>query len=184
MARLADHVGATVRVGGLIVDVMHDSISIDDGTAIGHVVLTGEAATYLPLLEPADAVNIVGRVRRSDGGTLEVVADAGSAVARVGDPTLGEAEDAAIEPAEPGVAGGPESMDPRPRAPMAAGGGLLDTGPLGAGLAAPLTGLVSLAAISLASVGITILRRRRADRRLARKVVQRLAALTRPIDTA
>jgi hypothetical protein len=177
--RLADHVGELVRVGGLVVEVAQDAITIDDGTAISRVVLTGEAAAFLPLLEPADAVNIVGRVRRRGDDGFEVVADAGSAIARVGDPTLDEPL-----PDAP-IADSASSADPttaKPGTPRAVG--LLETADLGGGLGAPLTGIASLAIVSLASIAVTILRRRRADRRLAKRVVERLATLTRPPDPA
>ena len=70
LVALADHVGQTVRVGGLVAELAPDGFRLDDGTAIGRIVLTGEAADYLPLIDPGDALNATGRVEvDGDGAT-------------------------------------------------------------------------------------------------------------------
>ena len=74
LVTLADHVGQTVRVGGLVAELAPDGFRLDDGTAIGRVVLTGEAADYLPLIDPGDALNATGRVE-VDGEEPRVVVD-------------------------------------------------------------------------------------------------------------
>ena len=67
---LATLIGRTVRVGGLVVDLRSDGFTLDDGTAIGHVVLAGQAADAVDLIEPGDAINVTGRVEvRPDGRT-------------------------------------------------------------------------------------------------------------------
>ncbi len=88
LSDLAGLVGTTVRVGGLVTDLQPGGFRLDDGTAIGTVVLRAAAADLLPLIESGDAVNVAGRVeferigpdrggrgsgdgqprRRSDGG--------------------------------------------------------------------------------------------------------------------
>ena len=60
-------IGQTVRVGGLVVDLQPDGFTLDDGTAIGRVVLRGTALDRLALIEPDDALNAIGRVASRDG---------------------------------------------------------------------------------------------------------------------
>ena len=67
LATLDDHVGAIVRVGGLVVAKTADGFTLDDGTAIGRVQLGGEAAAFLGLIETGDALGIVGRVSVAAG---------------------------------------------------------------------------------------------------------------------
>ena len=64
---LAPFAGKLVRVGGLVVDLRTDGFTLDDGTAIGRIVLRGAALELLPLIEPDDALNAIGRVETSDG---------------------------------------------------------------------------------------------------------------------
>ena len=75
-----------------------DGFLLDDGTAIGKIVLTGEAAEYLPLIEPGDALNATGRVE-ADGTGFRIVVDEAAGLVRVGDPTAASAELAAGAPA-------------------------------------------------------------------------------------
>ena len=65
---LAAHVGASVRVGGLVTELVSDGFLLDDGTAIGRVALAGEAAEYLPLIEPGDALNATGTIEADGEG--------------------------------------------------------------------------------------------------------------------
>ena len=60
-------IGGLVRVGGLVVDLRPDGFTLDDGTAIGRVVLRGPALERLALIEPDDALNAIGRVEAGDG---------------------------------------------------------------------------------------------------------------------
>ncbi len=73
LADLASIVGATVRVGGLVLDVRPDGFVLDDGTAHAPVVLRDDAADWIPLIEPGDAINVIGRVERLDDDALGVV---------------------------------------------------------------------------------------------------------------
>ncbi len=56
-----------------------DGFTLDDGTALGRIVLDGEAAASRDLVEPGDAINVVGRVVPSgeagDGEFVVVVDD-------------------------------------------------------------------------------------------------------------
>ena len=85
LVALADHVGLVVRVGGLVTELTPDGFLLDDGTAIGTIVLVGEAAEYLPLIEPGDALNATGRVE-ADGTGFRIVVDEAAGLVRVGDP--------------------------------------------------------------------------------------------------
>ena len=75
---LAPFAGRLVRVGGLVVDLRPDGFTLDDGTAIGRIVLRGAALELLPLIEPDDALNAIGRVEALDGGLVVVVDDPGA----------------------------------------------------------------------------------------------------------
>jgi len=166
LAHLADHLGETVRVGGLIVDLTSAGVSLDDGTAVSGVVLEGAAGEYLPLLEPGDAINVTGRVERRAKELIVAVQDP-AGLARVGD--LAEPPSAppvpTPEPTRVAVA-------PRTASTDAFGLGIPGT-----------AGLASLVLISLASAGVTVLRRRQLrDRVLAR--VGREAATQRPAEAA
>ena len=77
--------GRTVRVGGLVGDLVPGGFTLDDGTATGPVVLEGAAADLLPLIEPGDAINVVGRIESTDRGWTVVVADP-AGIVLAGDP--------------------------------------------------------------------------------------------------
>ena len=167
LADLESIVGATVRVGGLVLDARPDGFVLDDGTEHAPVVLRGEATDWIPLIEPGDAVNVVGRVERLDDGILGVVVTDPAAIVLGSDPAaLGSAASPSAGPSRTGVA---EAAGDRPRT---AGLGD-DLGVLpGAG-----AGVASLLGISLASVAVTLLRRRQARRLLAARVAARLSAI-------
>ena len=81
-----------VRVGGLVVDIRQDGFLLDDGTAHAPVVLRDEAADWIPLIEPEDAINVIGRVERLDDGALGVVVTDPGAIVLGSDPaTMGAA---------------------------------------------------------------------------------------------
>ncbi len=77
---LESALGRTVRVGGLVVDLRSDGFTLDDGTATGPIVLTGDADSLVDLIEPCDAINVTGRVERRPDGELAVVVDDPTAV--------------------------------------------------------------------------------------------------------
>ncbi len=78
------HLGERVRIGGLVVDLEPDGFTVDDGSATGRVVLVGEAADYLGLIEPGDAIEAGGRVGAAGDGAASVVVSAAADLVRVG----------------------------------------------------------------------------------------------------
>jgi hypothetical protein len=163
LASLADHVGRTVRVGGLVAALEPDGFTLDDGTAVGRVALGGAAAEYLPLLEPGDAVNAIGRVVE-DGEGFRVVVEDPAGIARVGDPST-----ATIT-----AASGATGIDPVGQTATEAQGSRLAGGLLGIADPGGL-GVLGAVLIGLASVAVTALRRHRARRLVALRVAARLA---------
>ena len=158
--------GATVRVGGLVLDVRPDGFVLDDGTAHAPVVLRDAAAEWIPLIEPGDAINVIGRVERLDDDALGVVVTDPAAI------VLGS------DPVATGPAGLPPASPAAKELAQDAGAGVKSAGfgdDLG-GLPGAGAGLASLLGISLASVGVTLLRRRKARRLLAARVAARLSA--------
>ncbi len=166
-------VGTDVRVGGLVVELRPDGFTLDDGTAIGRVVLAGQAADSTDLIEPGDAINVTGVVAIQSDGLAAVVVDDPAAI--VLGSTLGD-----VEPS------------PTPGSPVASAGagdtsGLRTAGLGDAAMGIPGAGagLAGALSIGLLSVVVTVLRRRQARRLLASRVAARLAAVggPRPADT-
>jgi hypothetical protein len=165
IADLADHVGRVVRVGGLVVSLWPDGVTIDDGTEVGRIVLRGPAADYLPLLEAGDAINATGTVERQASELLVAVTDA-AGIARVGDPTI--AESSMVSPSPWREANAPDST-------VAAA-----TGPFGA-VGIPDAGLATIVLLSISSAVMTLVLRRGGRVRAAALAarVRRLAARQR-----
>jgi pyruvate/2-oxoglutarate dehydrogenase complex dihydrolipoamide acyltransferase (E2) component len=162
LSRLAVHLGETVRVGGLIVDLAAGGVSLDDGTAVAQIALEGDAGEYLALLEPGDAINATGRVERRDRALVVAVHDP-AGLTRVGD--------LAEPPSDPPV--------PEPEATAAAVAPLTATSdPVGLGLPGT-AGVASLVLISLASVGVTFLRHRQLRRGPLFRMVAKLPVIGR-----
>ncbi len=180
---LADHVGAIVRVGGLVSAVEPDGLVVDDGTAEGRIALTGEAGAYLPLLEPDDALNAVGRVVLREGRPIVEVSDP-AGLLRVGnlgepvslEPSASVADRAAgapeAGPAEPALAADDAAAARQTSLSVAAGGGTTELPMPG--------GLVVLAVVLALAVALATVRRRRLEQDLGRRVAARLAAFRRP----
>jgi hypothetical protein len=164
LADLAARTGTLVRVGGLVRDLRPTGFVLDDATATAPVLVVADAAVLLPLIEPGDAVNVVGRVIDADAGPAIQVGDP-AGLALLPQPSLIEAGSA--EPSAPG-------RTASAAAPIRSAGmdGVLDA-PTGLG-----AGLLSLGLMTLLSVVVTILRRRHAERLLAARVTARLTALT------
>ena len=170
---LDTRIGGLVRVGGLVVDLEPDGFTLDDGTAIGRVVLRGPALERLALIEPDDALNAIGRVEAGTAGAIVVVDDP-AGIIQAGDPIAaapGASPEASVGPSTapsgtPGTLGGAAGR-------LAGLGGTL---PFDAGIA----GLGTLAAISAASVAVTLLRRASSRRRLSARIAGRLATFAAP----
>jgi DNA/RNA endonuclease YhcR with UshA esterase domain len=170
LAVLADHVGALVRVGGLVASVGAGEFQLDDGTAIGSVVLRGEAAAFLDLIHAGDAIGLVGRVERAGSG-LRVGVDDPAGLVRLGG--LGE-----IVPIS-----ATSGLVPSPAPDSVPGSAAAPGQPTGmAGDGWPV--MIGLTVACLAVVGAMRLRRHRADRRLAAVVLGRVAGLRRTIRVA
>jgi hypothetical protein len=171
LSQLGEHVGQRVRVGGLVVELAPDGFTLDDGSAAGRIVLAAEAASFLGLIEPGDAVELAGRAEADDAGGARLVVEAAADVLRVG--ALGASVDPAApstDPAAPGSTGDPSG--PSASVARAAGlGGLPDLTVAGAGW---------LALVVALSVAVTLVRRRRARRGLAARIAARLAVLAGP----
>ncbi len=168
---LATFLGRQVRVGGLVVDLTTDGFTLDDGTAIGRVILRGAALDDLVLVEPDDALNAIGRVESTADGPVIVVDDP-AGVIRAGDPVA----------ADPSVDPSPEAVGPTAVASAGgqSGGRLagLGGGPLS--LDPGAAGLGTLLAISAASLAVTLLRRAHARRRVAARIAGRLTTFAGP----
>jgi hypothetical protein len=127
------------------------------------VVLEGEAAELLTLIEPGDAINASGTVESIDGELVVVVRDP-AGIALAADPTAGDPT---------------ARTDGAPGTTPVVGAG----DPTEAGLGDPpggipgAAGIGTLLAISVVSLGVTGLRRWQARRRLGARVAARLAAI-------
>jgi hypothetical protein len=77
LASLADHLGATVRVGGLVTAVDPAGIRLDDGTATVLLAFEGPAADLASLLQPGDALDATGTPVARDELVLVVTDPAG-----------------------------------------------------------------------------------------------------------
>lgn len=175
-ADLAGAVDSVVRVGGLVTGLADDGFLVDDGTAIGRVTLTGAALEHLPLIEPGDAVNVIGRVTRLDDGSFALVVDDPAAISLGSDPLAGAG--ASAMDGETGTVAGPSGAVGTDADARGAGLGALSAGLLDdlAGVPGAGAGLASLVAICLTSLAVTAIRRRHAQRLLAVRVAGRLAA--------
>jgi hypothetical protein len=164
---LAVFAGQTVRVGGLVVDLRPTGLLLDDGTLVGQVVLRGAALELLPLLEPDDAINAIGRVELHPDGPVVVVDDPGGII-QAGEPV------AVTAPSGPnGASAGSGSAISPDASPSTRLAGLADTtGTPWAGLA----GIGTLVALSLASLAFTLGRRAHAQRRIAARIAARVDA--------
>ena len=161
-----------MRVGGLVVELAPDGFTLDDGSATGRIVLTGEAAQFLGLVEPGDAVEATGRVEAGDeiDGPRLVVEGAADLV-RAGD--LGG------PPASAQPSGGPPVSSGTPTDSASPGGVTQEAG-LG-GLPDPtVAGAGWVLLMAVVSVAVTLIRRRRVRRALQVRIAARLAGLAGP----
>jgi hypothetical protein len=148
-------------------DLTAGGFMLDDGTAVGSIVVTGEALEQLALVEPDDIVNVVGIVTRRATDWI-VIASAPDAIGRAGDP-IATIEDGPSDPETSDPAAPPSLVD-------LAGFDLPGTGPAG------LAGLGTLVALSVISLIVTFaIRRQRARLALAGRISRRLAAVAGPV---
>jgi hypothetical protein len=173
---LAAHTGQLVRVGGLVVDLRPDGFTLDDGTAIGRIVLRGPALELLPMVEPDDALNAIGRVEAVTDGFVVVVEEPGGIIL-AGDPVAAGAALAGASPSDV-TPSGDGDLEAAGTSRLAGFGGA--PWPVDAGAA----GIGTLLAISALSVAVTLLRRSRSRRRLAARIAGRLASFATPTGTS
>jgi hypothetical protein len=166
---LAAHVGTRVRVGGLVTTLESDGFRLDDGTAIGRVVLADGAAPLLEVLEPGDALNATGTPEQRDELVL-VIGDAAD-VELVGD--LGASAEADPSPSTDELA----ATDPDRAARTASLGRGMGVDPASAGVG-------TLVLVTTLSIAVTLARRHRAQRVLRQRILARLEAIGRGGDPA
>ena len=95
--------GRLVQVSGIVTRVDGSIVSLDDGTAIGRLMLTGEAAAFLDLVEVADPLEVDGRVSADGTGPFLLVTDP-MGVRQAGDPG-GDPGPGAASPQAPAASG-------------------------------------------------------------------------------
>ena len=164
-------VGRLVRVGGLVVDLRSDGFTLDDGTAIGRVVLRAAALDRIGLVEPDDALNAIGRVEATADGPVVVVDDSGG-ISEAGDPVAAAPSVQASLMAVGASASREAGVGATGRFAGLAGGSL----PFDAGAA----GLGTLLAVSVFSLVVTLLRRVQAHRQMTARIRSRLATFAGP----
>jgi hypothetical protein len=164
---LPGRVGNQVRVGGLVETTQSDGFRLDDGTAVARVRLVGAATDLAGSIVVGDALNATGRVVRdpTSGEVLVEVDDPGGIVL-AGD--LGGPDPAADQATAAAASDPAACADP---------GGVTLGGAL-SGPALPEVSAIGLILISIASLAVSVLRRRRMQRRLAARIATRLAAIT------
>ena len=62
LVAIDEHVGATVRVGGLVAGLEADGFRLDDGTAVARIILRAQRSTSLSDIVADDALSAIGRV--------------------------------------------------------------------------------------------------------------------------
>jgi hypothetical protein len=168
IAEIGDHVGVLVRVGGLVGGLQADGFELDDGTAVGRIVLRGAAVDQRSLIGTGDALNAIGIVEAGSdsaaGAHLVAVTDP-AGIIRVGDPSADAPSTAPSEPAAlpTGLAIGGDPATHR-------ASGLLDS-------SLPDIGIAGVVLAGLASLAVTLLRRHRMRRQLAIRVARRLSTI-------
>ncbi len=165
LVAINDHVGQMVRVGGLVAGTRTDGFDLDDGTSVEQVVLRGSAVGLAPTIVEGDAVSLTGRVERLADGSAAVTIDDAAAVVLAGDPTAEASGDASA-----GGSGTPDASGPTASGLPTVVAGLAEP-------AVPEAGAAGIGLIGLASLGVTLLRRHRTQRRIAARIARRLDEL-------
>ena len=138
---LAARRGQTVRVGGLVTRIDGAIISLDDGTATGRLMLSGDAAAYLDLVEVGDPLEATGLAETDATGPYLLVTDP-DGVTQTGDPGAAAAA-AGGSPAAPGPAVGQSSPG------GSSSTGAAGPGPAGDGTPGPSIDLLQALALAL-----------------------------------
>jgi hypothetical protein len=122
---LADRAEGVVRVGGRLERLEGTRLTLDDGTAVGHVRLADAVEPIEPPLQVGEVLNVVGRVRERAPGQPEVVVRSAADVSRAAslrsaEPSPGPDEPTALLAAL--IPGGPSLTPPAHTAAMAQDG--------------------------------------------------------------
>jgi hypothetical protein len=175
LADLASFSGQLVRVGGLVVALDATGFTLDDGTSVGRIVVAGEAMAQLPLVEPDDAINAIGRVEVTKDGAV-VVVDAAGAMTFGGDPVAPiAATPSSVATPDPATAAASQETQPEAAASRLAG---ITTPPWP--LDAGVVGVGSLLLAAVVSIAVTLARREHTRRRLTGRIAVRLAGIAGP----
>ena len=167
---LAAFVGRNVRVGGLVVDLRADGFTLDDGTATGRVDPSGRGAR-----QPRPDRTGRRPQRHRPGRDRPRRARWSSSMTRAG--CSWRAIRSPTPRPMPQLRQGPSPAPPPGSSGTGGAGRLAGLGGGGLPVDAGTAGLGGLAAISAASVVVTLLRREQSRRRLASRIAARLATL-------
>ena len=171
LARLDAHVGALVRVSGLVAVVSPDGFRLDDGTALAEVRLRGAASGLGASIAIGDALSAVGRVEVDPAaGSAFVAVEDPAAIALVGGVAGSGSDPVASPDGSAGTQAGSQGPDAPDRSPTALVAGLGEP-------AIPGFGIIGLVLVSLASLLVTLVRRQRTRRRFADRIAERLEAI-------
>jgi hypothetical protein len=162
-------IGRPVRVGGLVVDLRPDGFTLDDGTAVGRVIVRGPALDLLPMVEPGDALAAIGLVEPGVGGPIIAVDDP-AGIIQAGDPVAIGPSPTASETA----------ATTQPSASSAGASRFAGLGGSPWPIDTETVGLGALVVISAFSLALTLLRRAQAKRRSRARIIGRPATLTPP----
>ena len=151
--------GRLVAVSGIVTQVAGSIVTLDDGTATGRLMLTGDAAAYLDLIEVGDPLAADGRVKLDATGPFVFVTDA-NGVRQAGDPGTA----ASPAPASPAAGQAQPSAGAASPGPHQVGAGLGLNGSGGPSGSAPIGILQALVLIVLGAlfslaVGLPLARR-------------------------
>jgi hypothetical protein len=160
LVTLPEHIGEVVRVGGLVAAVVADGLDLDDGTSVERVTLRGDAHSVLVSIGEGDALGVLGRAERTADGSVIVAVDDPAGVHLIADPTT----ETSPEPSARGQMASPST------ATAAHAAALGDE-------AVPQVGAAGLVLIGIASLGVTLLRRRQLRQRFAARLSARLDEL-------
>jgi hypothetical protein len=161
---LASVTGRLVEAGGIVTRIAGSMVWLDDGTATGRLLLRGDAAPFLDLIEVGDPLEVSGWGATDAAGPYLLVTDP-AGVRQAGDPGTD-----ASGSSSPGAAaaGAPASNGPETPAARLIAPGLVAAGAPGIG-ESTIPGLLVALAIALAgatvAVGIVVPRVRRRVRR-------------------
>ena len=169
LVELRERIDTTVRVGGLVESTDASGFTLDDGTAVARVELVGAAADLAGSIVVGDALNATGRVVR-DPVTGEVGLEVSDPAGIVLAGDLGNEEATGTD----GSGDLSDGADESSTDPIALRAGLADPATI------PGASAAVLVLLSMASLAITLLRRKRMREALATRVAARLAGIRAP----